>query len=91
MMCAIRSRSRGALLVVGLLLLLGSATRAFAQGVTTSAIDGVVKDDQGGVLPGASVVAIHVPSGTRYETVTQTDGRFTIPGMRVGGPYTITV
>ena len=63
------------------------ATPAAAQGVTTSAMTGIVKDAQGGVIPGATVVATHEPSGTTYDAVTQADGRFTIPGMRVGGPY----
>ena len=31
-----------------------------------------------------------MPSGTTYEAVTREDGRFTIPGVRVGGPYTVT-
>ncbi len=62
----------------------------FAQGVTTAAIGGVVKDTKGEGLPGATVVAIHVPSGTKYATATQPDGRFVIQGMRVGGPYAIT-
>ena len=52
-----------------------------AQGVTTASITGVVRDAQGGVVPGATVVAIHVPSGTSYEGVSQADGRFFIPGM----------
>jgi hypothetical protein len=64
--------------------------RADAQGVTTGAISGIVKDDQGGVIPGATVIAVHVPSGTKYEAVTQADGRFILPGIRVGGPYTVT-
>jgi hypothetical protein len=66
------------------------ARAAFAQGVTTGSITGVVKDAQGGVVPGVSVVAVHQPSGTTYEGITQPDGRFTLPGMRVGGPYTVT-
>ena len=70
--------------------LLWPAGRADAQGVTTGAISGVVKDDQGAVIPGATVVAEHVPSGSNYEAVTQADGRFVMPGMRVGGPYTVT-
>jgi hypothetical protein len=67
-----------------------SAGRANAQGVTTGAISGVVKDAQGAVIPGATVLAVHAPTGTTYEAVTQGDGRFVMPGMRVGGPYTIT-
>src|SRR6059036_3638379 len=62
-----------------------------AQGVTTAAIAGVVSDSSGGPLEGARVVALHAPSGTAYAAVTRADGRFTIPGMRVGGPYRVSV
>src|SRR5262249_52612708 len=75
------------LLMLGGLLVPG---RVYAQGVTTGAINGVVADAQGAVIPGASVTAVHVPSGTSYEAVTQGDGRFFIPGVRVGGPYKVT-
>src|SRR5438874_2599282 len=60
-----------------------------AQGVTTASVTGVVRDAQGAVIPGATVTAVHEPSGTTYEAVTQTDGRFFIQGMRVGGPYRV--
>src|SRR3989440_3185741 len=62
-----------------------------AQGVTTAAIAGVVTDSAGAPLEGARVVAVHGPSGTTYAAVTRVDGRFTIPGMRVGGPYRVSV
>jgi hypothetical protein len=62
---------------------------AYAQGVTTSSIAGVVKDAQGLVVPGATVTAVHRPSGSTYETVTMADGRFSMPGMRIGGPYKV--
>src|SRR5437870_10121062 len=62
-----------------------------AQGVTTAAIAGVVTDSSGAPLEAARVVAVHAPSGTLYAAVTRADGRFTIPGMRVGGPYRVTV
>ena len=40
---------------------------------------------------GATVVAVHEPSGTRYTAVTNTTGRFSINGMRTGGPYAVTI
>ena len=62
-----------------------------AQGVTTGAIAGTATDSAGAPLDGARVVAVHVPSGTTYSAATRADGRFTLPGMRVGGPYRVTV
>jgi len=70
--------------------LLLPAGLAHAQGVTTGSITGIVVDAQKQVVPGASVVAVHEPSGTRYEATTRADGRFSLPGMRVGGPYSVT-
>ncbi|CAN5440092.1 carboxypeptidase regulatory-like domain-containing protein [soil metagenome] len=61
-----------------------------AQGVTTSSLTGVVVDVDGETLPGASVVAVHVPSGTTYGTSSRSDGSYRISNMRVGGPYTVT-
>ena len=62
---------------------------ALAQ-VTTSGMNGLVK---GGNEPliGATIVAVHIPSGTSYGTVTNMDGRFILQGMRTGGPYKIDV
>lgn len=62
-----------------------------AQGVTTSSISGTVYDEAGEPLPGATVVAVHTPSGTRYGTSTRVNGNFNLPTVRVGGPYTITI
>src|SRR5580700_8225830 len=74
-----------------ILLASGMFTRpSAAQGVTTGSLAGVVADPQGAVTPGATVLAVHVPSGTTYEGVTQADGRFFIQGLRVGGPYKVT-
>src|SRR5687767_3856893 len=66
-------------------------TTAYAQGVTTGILNGIVTDAESRPVSGASVMAVHQPSGTRYEAVTRADGRFSIPGMRVGGPYAVTV
>ncbi len=87
------SRKTSRLLV--LLALLGAFAvfmptgQALAQ-VTTGGITGEVKDSQGAVVPGVTITAIHEPSESTYSAVTQADGRFLIPGMRVGGPYRIT-
>jgi Carboxypeptidase regulatory-like domain len=59
--------------------------------VTTATLTGVVADEKGETLIGAAVVATHEPSGTRFGVVTREDGLFTIPNMRVGGPYTVKV
>jgi outer membrane receptor protein involved in Fe transport len=78
------------LVVLALCALLWPIGHAAAQGVTTGSITGVVFDAQKAPVPGASVIAVHEPSGTRYEAATRADGHFSLPGMRVGGPYTVT-
>ena len=62
---------------------------AFSQ-VTTSKIQGNVSDEVG-PLYGASVVAKHTPSGTIMGAMTQDNGNYTIPNLRVGGPYSVTI
>jgi hypothetical protein len=42
-------------------------------------------------LPGATVTAVHVPSGSTYKTTARSDGRYNLPNVRIGGPYKITV
>jgi hypothetical protein len=63
----------------------------YGQNVTSGSITGIVRDAQGGVLPGATVTATHVPTGTVYEGVTQADGTFSLLNVRVGGPYEVTI
>ncbi|MBP7539025.1 MAG: TonB-dependent receptor, partial [Saprospiraceae bacterium] len=74
-----------------ILFLLMICTSGLMAQVTTSGITGVVKDPSGATMIGATVVLTHVPSGTVYGTVTQTDGRYSLVNLRVGGPYTLEV
>jgi outer membrane receptor protein involved in Fe transport len=81
------------LLALALLAVAGlAAPAAHAQSVTTGTLTGGVsgtEDAGGGVLPGASVTAVHEPTGTRYTATTGPDGRFVIPNVRSGGPYRV--
>ncbi len=77
------------LFVAVILSLLILPTLILAQGVTSAAISGTVVDAEGKGLPGVTVSARHVPTGTVLETTTRLDGRFDIPAALVGGPYTI--
>ncbi len=72
------------------LLMVLMAGMAMGQ-ATTSSIAGVVADGNGETLPGATVVAVHEPSGTQYAAVTNATGRYFMQGMRPGGPYKITI
>jgi len=63
----------------------------FGQATTTSGINGKIVDPNGKPLAGATVVAVHVPSGSQYGALTNGDGFFSIQGMRPGGPYTIEI
>lgn len=63
---------------------------AFSQ-VTTSGMNGKITGANNESLPGATVVAVHQPSGTQYGTITNSEGRFSLTGMRAGGPYKIEV
>ena len=67
-----------------------SFTGMFAQ-VTTSGINGKVTSDKGETVIGASVVVIHVPTGTKYSSMTNADGQFSMLGLRAGGPYSVEI
>jgi hypothetical protein len=59
--------------------------------VTTSSITGTVKTSKGEELAGATITAIHLPSGTKYATMSKRGGVFTLPAVRTGGPYQVTI
>ncbi|MFB6097885.1 MAG: carboxypeptidase-like regulatory domain-containing protein, partial [Salinibacter sp.] len=74
------------LLIFGVLL---APSAVFGQGATTATIRGQVTDANGQPLPGANVLAVHVPSGTRYGASTNESGRYTLANLRPGGPYRV--
>jgi len=61
---------------------------SFGQ-ITTSTLSGVVKNEKGEALVGASVHAVHQPTGSEYKTSTNKQGTYVIPAVRPGGPYVI--
>jgi Carboxypeptidase regulatory-like domain len=74
-----------------LVMLFVSTTLGAAAQVTTASISGRIMDSKGEPLPGANVLALHVPTGTKNGVSSRNDGRFNLPNLRVGGPYTLTV
>ncbi len=67
------------------------AGEVLAQGSTTASMRGRITDNNGEGLPGATVRALHTPTGTEWGNVTDVDGYFRLPNMNVGGPYTVTI
>ncbi len=72
------------------LALIGSASVAFAQGVATTAIRGVVGAQDAADITGASVRILNVSTGVTT-TAQVRQGRFLVQGLEVGGPYVIEV
>ncbi|RYY21611.1 MAG: carboxypeptidase regulatory-like domain-containing protein, partial [Sphingobacteriaceae bacterium] len=70
--------------------ILFSAGKINAQ-ITSAQISGRVSDAKGLTLPGVSVIAVNTSTGTRYGTATNADGRYNLPNINAGGPYTITL
>lgn len=76
--------------LAGALAVLLMAAPVYAQ-QTSSNLAGRVTDNEGAPLAGADVIILHTPSGTTSRAVTDAQGRYTARGLRVGGPYTVTV
>jgi len=77
------------LCIVFLALLCLTATAVYSQS-TSGSMSGTVTDPNGAVVPGAKVVATHVPTGRDYETVTTAAGLYVFPTLPAG-PYSLTV
>ena len=75
------------LFILGIMVM--SAVVLMAQ-VTTAGISGIIKAG-GEEAIGATVTAKHVPSGAIYRAVTNIDGRYTMTGLRAGGPYEVEI
>lgn len=76
--------------IIPILLVLISPFYLYAQ-ETTSEIQGLISDDKGAGLQGATITAIHTPTNTSYSTVSRKNGIYNLPNIRVGGPYEVTV
>ncbi|MDO8630289.1 MAG: carboxypeptidase regulatory-like domain-containing protein, partial [Phycisphaerales bacterium] len=77
--------------VLGLFAFTLLAGTAFGQGITTSAVSGFVTDSAGNAVSGATVTIVHEPTTTQATTVTRANGQYSVTGLRVGGPYTVSV
>lgn len=75
-------------LLAGILFFMLTASQAVGQ-ITSSALSGVIFSDKNEVLAGASVVAVHQPSGTVFRAICSEKGFFQIENMIVGGPYSV--
>ena len=84
-----RNRARLSKLSLALIAALAAAP-AFAQS-TSAGVGGRVVGADGQPVAGAEVTIVHAESGTVSKAVTDANGRYAARGLRVGGPYTITV
>ena len=81
------NRAQSALIVLALTLV----SSVLGQGITTSAISGTVRTKAGAPMAGATVTALHEPTGSKMTTTTRATGQYDFSGLRVGGPYTVSV
>ena len=84
-----RSKVRYSKLALGLAIALASAP-TMAQN-TTANIGGRVTAANEAVVAGAQVTITHVPTGTVSQATTDSSGRYAARGLRVGGPYLVTI
>ncbi|MBG24200.1 MAG: hypothetical protein CMF22_12205 [Idiomarinaceae bacterium] len=80
------SRTASAIAIV-----LGLASTAAIAQETSSSMRGVITGPQGNPAANTKVVIVHEPTGTVSEVTTNAEGIFSAKGLRVGGPYTITL
>ncbi len=78
-------------LLLALMIATFSVIPCFGQGATTATITGFVSDENSNAMGNANIIAIHLPTGTEYGTSSRQNGQYTLPNVRVGGPYELTV
>ncbi len=71
-------------------LLVFLSVSSFAQ-ETVSSLSGVIKDEKGALIPGATIQLLHVPTGAITKTQTNKNGIFNITNLKPGGPYTVSI
>ena len=81
---------RKLLLILCLILVGWGYSDVYAQGTTSSRMNGQVLNEAGEAVSGATILAVHTPTGSRYGAISNDDGYYRIPNMQVGGPYTVT-
>jgi hypothetical protein len=78
-----------ALLII-VIFFLSAPFHLFSQ-VTTATLSGIVTDSKGAGLASATVTVEYPDAGIKQTLITKSDGRFSVPNLRVGGPYRVTV
>ena len=76
--------------VLAAVALIGAAGPAFAQGVTTGAISGIVTDPAGAGLEAVQVQVVNRSTGYSTGAITREGGHYFVQGLEVGGPYSVT-
>src|SRR5690242_7837555 len=77
--------------IIIILFTLTCFTNQLSAQVTTATLSGIVRDTKGAGLGSATVTVEYPDAGIKQVLVTRSDGRFTVPNLRVGGPYRVTV
>ena len=84
------NKSKLSRIAIAVAMSVGISTAAMAQ-ETSSSIRGIITGPAGNPAPGTKVTVTHVPSGSQKIVEVGSGGAFNLSGLRVGGPYTITV
>ena len=78
-------------LLTGLFALLISISGKVLAQETTATLNGVVNDERGGIIAGATITVVHEPTGATIYTQSNKKGLFVLPNLKPGGPYTVKV